>query len=248
MLLSSSVYFFFLIGIFFLYWPLSKWRAAGLAVLLLANYFFYAKWDIFYLALIPLASSIDYTIGLWLGRTKAPGARKALVTLSILVNLGILAVFKYAGFFLESWGQLTGQAVGKWEWVFPLGISFYCFQSLTYTIDIYRKDAKPTESYLAHLTAVSFFPTTLAGPITRVADLIKQLEKPNRTLDAADPRVTRLSLRAATGQQGYADQGPCEQLAKGSRRGSHGPFRLSLPFRETPRPDSTRGTTERRMR
>lgn len=186
MLLSSSVYFFFLIGIFFLYWPLSKWRAAGLAVLLLANYFFYAKWDIFYLALIPLASSIDYTIGLWLGRTKAAGARKALVTLSILVNLGILAVFKYAGFFLESWGQLTGQAVGKWEWVFPLGISFYCFQSLTYTIDIYRKDAKPTESYLAHLTAVSFFPTTLAGPITRVADLIKQLEKPNRTLDPAD--------------------------------------------------------------
>lgn len=186
MLLSSSVYFFFLIAVFFLYWPFSKWRAAGLSVLLFANYFFYAKWDIFYLALIPIASSIDFTIGLWLGRVKSPGGRKALVTLSVLVNLGILAVFKYAGFFLESWGQFTGQAVGKWEWTFPLGISFYCFQSLTYTIDIYRKDAKPTSSYLSHLTAVSFFPTTLAGPITRVADLVKQLEKPDRTLDAAD--------------------------------------------------------------
>ncbi len=186
MLLSSSVYFFFLIGVFFLYWPLSKWRAAGLGVLLFANYFFYAKWDLFYLALIPLASSSDYAIGLALGRSKNAAARKALITLSVLVNLGILAVFKYAGFFLESWTQLTGQAVGKWEWTFPLGISFYCFQSLTYTIDIYRKDAKPTESYLAHLTAVSFFPTTLAGPITRVADLIKQLEKPGRMLDAAD--------------------------------------------------------------
>jgi alginate O-acetyltransferase complex protein AlgI len=186
MLLSSSVYFFFLIAVFFLYWPLSKWRAAGLGVLLFANYFFYAKWDLFYLALIPIASSIDYTIGLWLGRTKGPGARRALVTLSVLLNLGILGVFKYAGFFLESWGQLTGLAVGKWEWTFPLGISFYCFQSLTYTIDIYRKDATPTDSYLAHLTAVSFFPTTLAGPITRVADLIKQLEKPGRFLHPAD--------------------------------------------------------------
>lgn len=143
-----------------------------------ANYFFYAKWDIFYLALIPIASSIDFTIGLALGKLKLPGGWKALVTLSVLVNLGILGVFKYAGFFLESWGQVTGQTVGKWEWAFPLGISFYCFQSLTYTIDIYRKDAKPTASYLSHLTAVSFFPDNACRPITRVADLVKQLEKP----------------------------------------------------------------------
>jgi D-alanyl-lipoteichoic acid acyltransferase DltB (MBOAT superfamily) len=184
MLLSSSVYFFFLIGIFFLYWPLSRWRAAGLAVLLFANYFFYAKWDLFYLALIPIGSSIDFTIGYLLGRTEGAGWRKLLVSLSILLNLGILAVFKYASFFLEILGQ--GVAVEKWEWTFPLGISFYCFQALTYTIDIYRRDAKPTSSYLSHLTAVSFFPTTLAGPITRVADLVKQLEKPGRELLAAD--------------------------------------------------------------
>jgi len=185
MLLSSSVYFFFLIAIFFLYWPLSRWRAAGLAVLLFANYFFYAKWDLFYLALIPIGSSIDFTIGYLLGKTKGAAWRKLLVSLSILLNLGILAVFKYAGFFLEILGQ-AGVAVGRWEWTFPLGISFYCFQALTYTIDIYRKDAKPTASYLSHLTAVSFFPTTLAGPITRVADLVKQLEKPGRELLAAD--------------------------------------------------------------
>lgn len=186
MLLSSSVYFFFLVAIFFLYWPLSRWRAAGLSVLLFANYFFYVKWDLFYLALIPIASSIDFTIGLWLGRLTRPGARKFLVTLSVLLNLGILAAFKYAGFFLESWGHVSGEPVSKWAWTFPLGISFYCFQALTYTIDIYRKDANPTESYLAHLTAVSFFPTTLAGPITRVSDLLKQLEKPGRELAAAD--------------------------------------------------------------
>lgn len=186
MLLSSSLYFYFLIAVFFLYWPLSRWRITGLAVLLFANYFFYAKWDLFYLGLIPAASAVDFSIGLGLGRFKSNGVRRLLVTLSVLMNLGILATFKYAGFFLETWGELAGDPVPKWDWTFPLGISFYCFQAMTYTIDIYRKDAKPTASLLSHFTAVSFFATTLAGPITRVADLVKQLEKPRPALDAAD--------------------------------------------------------------
>jgi D-alanyl-lipoteichoic acid acyltransferase DltB (MBOAT superfamily) len=74
-----------------LYWPLSRWRAGGLAVLLFANYFFYAKWDLFYLILIPAASFIDYLIGLGLGASKKPWARRLLVSCSLLLNLGILA-------------------------------------------------------------------------------------------------------------------------------------------------------------
>jgi len=186
MLLTSSSYFLFLVLIFFLYWPLSKWRTAGLAVLLFANYFFYARWDIIYLALVPLASTIDYAIGLALGRATQPGRRKALVTISILVNLGLIASLKYTGLFFDTLTGFTGYAMPKPEWALPLGLSFYCFQALTYTIDIYRRDAKPTESYLAHLTAVSLFPTTLAGPITRVSDVIKQLEKPAKTLANED--------------------------------------------------------------
>lgn len=182
MLLSSSLYLYFLVAVFFLYWPLSRWRATGLAVLLFANYFFYVKWDLFYLFLIPIASTIDYAIGLGLGRAIGTFTRRLLVSLSILLNLGILAAFKYAGFFLDGWSQVTGTAKIDWSWTFPLGISFYCFQSLTYTIDLYRRDAKPISSYLTHLTAVSFFPTTLAGPITRVADLAKQLEKKSPAL------------------------------------------------------------------
>jgi D-alanyl-lipoteichoic acid acyltransferase DltB (MBOAT superfamily) len=186
MLLSSSTYFYFLVAVFLLYWPVSRWRTLGLAVLLFANYFFYAKWDLFYLALIPAASAADFFIGLGLGRAKSKAIRKVLVTLSVLLNVGVLAVFKYTTFALESWRQATGQDVPKWEWIFPLGISFYCFQSLTYTISIYREDAKPTASLLSHLTATSFFPTTLAGPITRVPDLIKQLEKTGRSLDPSE--------------------------------------------------------------
>ena len=182
MLLSSSTYFIFLAGIFFLYWPLARMRALSLAVILFANYFFYAKWDLFYLGLIPIASLIDYSIGIALGRVENPGGRRALVTASIAVNLGILTAFKYMPFLLENFAKIGGGQPVEWHWTFPLGISFYVFQSLTYTIDVYRRDAKPTKSLLAYLAAVSFFPTTLAGPITRVSSLLPQLEVKDKHL------------------------------------------------------------------
>ena len=214
MVLSSSVYFVFLAGIFLLYWPLSRWRAGGLAVLLFANYFFYAKWDLFYLVLIPCASFLDYLIGLGLGvgiQNRPAGAsgasaaiparwssawfeqaassawfRRLLITCSLALNLGILASFKYMPFFLSAWSGATGHKAPEWHWTFPLGISFYCFQSLTYTIDLYRRDGKPVRSLFTYMTAVSFFPTTLAGPITRPLALAPQLEKPGRTLSLED--------------------------------------------------------------
>ena len=186
LLLSSSTYFIFLVAIFFLYWPLSelgsrlklvRFRTPALAVILFANYFFYAKWDIYYLALIPAASSCDYVFGLGLQYSKNPLVRKILVASSIVMNLSLLAVLKYMPFFLENWAHVTGNKVPAWHWTLPLSLSFYAFQALTYTIDVYRGDAKGTTSYLAHLTAVSFFPTILAGPITRVSTLVDQFEK-----------------------------------------------------------------------
>jgi alginate O-acetyltransferase complex protein AlgI len=183
LLLSSSAYFIFLVGIFFLYWPLARYRAYALALILFANYFFYAKWDVAYLALIPAASAIDFLIGLGLQRYKKPSLRLFLVTVSILMNLGLLAAFKYMPFFLESYAHLAGTSAPRWNLALPLSLSFYAFQALTYTIDLYRGDAKGTRSFLAHFAAVSFFPTTLAGPITRVSSLIQQFEK-RPTIDA----------------------------------------------------------------
>jgi alginate O-acetyltransferase complex protein AlgI len=185
LLLSSSTYFIFLAAIFFLYWPLSRVRSLALAVLLFANYFFYAKWDMIYLALIPAAGTFDYLFGLGLQASKNAILRRILVGASILMNLGMLAFFKYMPFFLENWTKATGRPVPEWHWALPVTLSFYVFQALTYTIDIYRRDAKGTKSYLAYLAAVSFFPTTLAGPITRVSVLLDQFEKP-RKLEAMD--------------------------------------------------------------
>ena len=186
MLLSSSTFFIFLAAVFFLYWPVARLRALSLAVILFANYFFYAKWDLFYVILIPAASTADFLFALGMARLSNQAVRRVLVGASVAMNLGILASFKYMPFFLENWARISGGAAPEWRWVFPLGISFYVFQSLSYTIDVYRRDAEATSSLLAYLSAVSFFPTTLAGPITRPAQLLPQFEKRDRTLAPED--------------------------------------------------------------
>ena len=174
MLVTSSSYFVFLVGVFLLYWAAARWRLACLTVVLAANLFFYARWDLFYLGLIPAAGLVDYALARGMEATGRAWVRRLLVTLSLLLNLGLLLVFKY----IPVWDK-------NWPWLFPLGLSFYCFQALSYTISVYRKDAKATKSILAYLAAVSFFPTILAGPITRVSSLLPQLEKP-KALAAAD--------------------------------------------------------------
>jgi len=180
LVLTSSTYFAFLVAIFFLYWSFSRVRALALGIILFANYFFYAKWDLFYLALIPAASSCDYVFGLGLQYSKSQLVRRILVGASLVMNIGLLATLKYMPFFLENWARLTGRKAPEWHWTLPVSLSFYVFQALTYTLDLYRLDSKGTTSYLAHLAAVSFFPTTLAGPITRVSSLIDQFEKPKK--------------------------------------------------------------------
>ncbi|HYV61705.1 MAG TPA: MBOAT family O-acyltransferase [Bryobacteraceae bacterium] len=164
MLLSTSTYFVFLVGIFFLYWSVSRVRALALSVLLFANYFFYARWDLRYLAIIPLASTCDFLIGLGLQATPNRVLRRLLVTASVALNIGLIAFAR--------------------DWKLSITLSFYAFQALTYTIDLYDRNTPGTRSYLAHLAAVSFFPTILAGPITRVSTLLEQFEK-REPLEAA---------------------------------------------------------------
>jgi len=167
MALTSGAWFAFLAAVFLLYWPASRVRALSLALVLFANYFFYARWDLRYLALIPAASTIDFLIALALERSTRSGVRRLLVGASLAMNLGLIAAMK---------------TVAPGGLVFPLSLSFYAFQALTYTLDVYRGDAKPTASLLAHLAAVSFFPTTLSGPITRVSVLLPQLDRRGHSL------------------------------------------------------------------
>lgn len=179
MTIPGVPYFLFLGMVFFAYWPLSRWKALSLGVILFANYLFYSRYDLAYLFLIPAASTVDFLLGLWLERSKTSWLRRVLVSASIGMNLGLLASIRYTGHALSALEPVTGAVFPGYTVVLPLGLSFYVFQALTYTIDIYRRDARATTSYLAHLAAVSFFPTILAGPITRVSSLVTQLSRQN---------------------------------------------------------------------
>src|SRR5262245_55716112 len=142
---GSPTYFFFAAIVFFAYWAAAGNRFARLIIVLAANYYFCARFGLFYLALLPACSTLDFLVGLGLMRFEASGVRRALLWISIAANLTLLFSSRHTG------------------WMFPLGLSFYTFQSLTYTIDLYRRDGEGTHSLLSYWSAVTFFPTLQAG-------------------------------------------------------------------------------------
>ena len=155
-------------------------RGSGRKLVLLgASYLFYAAWDVRFLALLVGSTALDFVVGGRLARTQDAATRKRLLAASLAGNLGVLAVFKYLGFFVDSASALLltlgiPVAPSTLELVLPVGISFYTFQSLSYTIDIYR-GGRPTRSALDFANYVSFFPQLVAGPIERSGRLLPQL-------------------------------------------------------------------------
>ena len=183
MLFNSLEFILFFVVVFSFYWVLPH-RAQN-RWLLIASYCFYGAWDWRFLGLIVLSTLVDYFVGLWLSQSEEPRRRRQLVTLSVSVNLGVLGFFKYAGFFADSFSQLlstVGIAVRPFtlEVILPVGISFYTFQTLSYTIDIYRHRMEPTRGFLDFALFVSFFPQLVAGPIERASRLLPQIVIPRR--------------------------------------------------------------------
>ena len=152
-------------------------------LLLVASYVFYGWWDARFLGLLLFSSLVDYACGRGLGASDDPRRRRALVTLSVCVNLGALATFKYLGFFVESARALLTSVGVPFDApsltiVLPIGISFYTFQSLSYTIDVYRGRLAPVGRLDDFLLYVSFFPQLVAGPIERGERLLPQIQAP----------------------------------------------------------------------
>jgi alginate O-acetyltransferase complex protein AlgI len=153
--------------------------------LLIVSYLFYMSWSVPYVFLILLTSMVDYAVGEALGRIEAPRSRKLLLVVSIVANLGVLGYFKYTNFVLDNvW--LGAHGLGwngpRWHYdiILPAGISFFTFQSMTYTIEAYRRTIPPCGSPRNFLLFVGFFPQLLAGPINRAADLLPQFARPRR--------------------------------------------------------------------
>ncbi|WP_158793376.1 MBOAT family protein [Granulicella sp. L60] len=169
----SPAYFAFAALVITLFWVCFRWQQARLSLLLAANLFFLARLAWFYPILLLAAASIDFLVGLGLQnipRAQTP-RRRVLVSVSVLLNVGLLASTKCIPVALIDLGPL-------YRWVFPLSLSFYCFQSMTYTIDLFRGTREGTRSYLTHLTSATLFTVIVAGPINRISDLVKQLQQP----------------------------------------------------------------------
>lgn len=181
MLFNSFTFIVFFLIVYLLYRQLNH-RAQNV-LLLVASYIFYMSWNWKFLSLILLSTVVDYFCGIWVHNSKTDFKKKCFVALSVCVNLSILGFFKYYNFFAENLVALTstfGWTPGELTMsiVLPVGISFYTFQTMSYSIDIYREEIKPERDFLNFALFVAFFPQLVAGPIERAKSLLPQIQNP----------------------------------------------------------------------
>ncbi|XMO85261.1 MBOAT family O-acyltransferase [Algibacter sp. AS12] len=183
MIFNSIDFAVFLPIVFILYWFIfNKNLKLQNLLIVVASYIFYGWWDWRFLSLILFSTIIDYSIGISLSKQESKTKRKTLLWISILVNLGFLSFFKYYNFFLENFitaFSFFGAAIktNSLNIILPVGISFYTFQTLSYTIDVYKRKIHPTKDFIAFTAFVSFFPQLVAGPIERASNLLPQFLK-----------------------------------------------------------------------
>ena len=187
MLFNSLAFVLFLPTVVGLFWALP--RKARVGLLLVSSYFFYGWWDVRFLSLIVVSTATDFVVGKMIHLEERERIRRRWLTASLMVNLGLLGFFKYWGFFVESAAGLlmsVGLEVNPrlLSAALPVGVSFYTFQTLSYTIDIYRRRLAPEPSLLRFALFVAFFPQLVAGPIERAKRLLPQLRRlPERAAD-----------------------------------------------------------------
>jgi alginate O-acetyltransferase complex protein AlgI len=183
-LFCSQAYLFFFAAVFTLYWA-ARWHRARIAILLVAGFCFYASWSGWLALLVFAGSFLDYLVGRGLESCSRPRRRRLLLAISLSANLGLLFYFKYANFFLRSLEDglrmFGGEAsLPVLSVILPIGISFYTFEAISYTIDVYHRRI-PAERNLAHFFLfITFFPHLVAGPIVRARDFLPQLRRKKR--------------------------------------------------------------------
>ena len=182
MLFNSIEYLLFLPTVFILYWfVFNKDLRLQNLLIFISSYFFYGWWDWRFLSLIFLSTVVDYFVGLKIHQSQDQKVKKIYLWVSVLCNLGLLGFFKYFNFFIDSWIDLLGsfgyeqKSVWTLNVILPVGISFYTFQTMSYSFDIYYKKLKPTKDFISFASFVSFFPQLVAGPIERASNLLPQI-------------------------------------------------------------------------
>jgi len=176
MLFTSFQFLIFFTILFVIFFVVRK-HNYQIYTLLIASYIFYGAWNPYYVLLIMLVSFIGWGCGYLIAGSDHAGRRKTYLWASIIGSLGILAYFKYANFFIDNISGLVGRQISYLDIILPVGISFFTFQSLSYTIDLYRRNIPPCYSLPKFFLFVSFFPQLVAGPIVRASEFLPQLDR-----------------------------------------------------------------------
>ena len=182
MLFNSLTFIVFFAVVLAAYWTMRSWEARK-NLLLVASYLFYGAWNPPFAALLFATTALDFYLGRKMGKLEEPRERRLWLIISVAVNLSMLGFFKYGNFLLENFQWVLARGGIQYkpphlDVFLPIGISFYTFHSLSYTLDIYRGVMRPTRSLRDFTLAVSFFPQLVAGPIVRAGDFLPQLEAP----------------------------------------------------------------------
>ncbi len=182
MVFNSLTFIFFFAVVLTLYYGIRNWKAQK-AILLIASYLFYAAWNPPFVLLLWFSTLVDWYMAKAIEGTPHRGQKRLYLTVSLLSNLGLLAFFKYGSFIIENYKLLMASfgvqvEVVAPDIILPIGISFYTFQTLSYTLDVYRGKLKRSHSLLDFSLYVTFFPQLVAGPIVRAIDFLPQCEKP----------------------------------------------------------------------
>lgn len=175
MIFSSGVFLWLFLAFTFIYMLMGKRDTLRILFVTAFSYYFYYKSSGIYFFLLAVVTISDYWIARGIARQKA---KRFLMVLSLLIDLGLLCYFKYTNFFGGLYADITGGTFSPWDIFLPVGISFFTFQSLSYTIDVYRGNLKPLDRLIDYAFYVSFFPQLVAGPIVRARDFIPQIRQP----------------------------------------------------------------------
>lgn len=180
MIFSSGIFLWLFTAFVIIYALLKKKDMARIAFVTLFSYYFYYKSSGIYFFLLAVVTTSDYTLARLMNLSPLKWKRKLCMVASVVINLSLLGYFKYTNFFGEVWSEMTGMHFKALDIFLPVGISFFTFQSLSYTIDVYRRRITPLRSILDYAFYVSFFPQLVAGPIVRAKDFIPQIHRPLR--------------------------------------------------------------------
>ncbi|MFI5149381.1 MAG: MBOAT family O-acyltransferase [Bacteroidia bacterium] len=177
LLFNSGFFLFFFFGFLLFYQLVYKRKLTRVILFTLFSLYFFYKACGFYFLLIILSAVVDFNLSNWIHRIGPSAKKKILLGFSIVINLGLLFYFKYTDFFINILNETTGGTIQPLHLILPIGISFYTFENLSYTIDVYRRHFKPVKSFWDYCFFLSFFPKLVMGPIVRASDFIPQIRQ-----------------------------------------------------------------------